>query len=376
MLQQSTLHGAGVESLGVGGRGGLLEELLQRADALLGSGPLGLQARGLHLELGDPVEVALQVLLRGALGVEGDPPLGLFSIEPVDHDRLAVSSVQRAERGLQELPVLAQALELLRGGCALDEALEAAARAVEPALGSSLELAPCILSEGAVRGATQGALDPPGEGSAVLHGPRGALLGFRPGRLDGWLGLTRGAGRASGGLPHLARGEPRRASALLGLGDQDLQDAVVGAQERDVRMASQQFEDERAPLPAGRVAELEQSEAVAPDLLDPRELRAGELLGEAVERGRMGALVLVHAPLLQDEPRALRVGREADAEERGPLGVRNRRVQDEEHVPGGQGLHLAHAPATNELAELADELGQVRRSQCRPVAQESSSATL
>ena len=141
-------------------------------------------------------------------------------------------------------------------------------------------------------------------------------------------------------------------------------------------MASQQLEDERAPLPAGGVAELEQSEAVAPNLLDPRELRAGELLGEAVERGRVGALVLVHAPLLQDEPRAFGVGREADAEQRGPLGVRNRRVQDEEHVPGGQGLHLAHAPATNELAELADELGQVRRSQCRQVAQESSSATL
>jgi hypothetical protein len=89
----------------------------------------------------------------------------------------------------------------------------------------------------------------------------------------------------------------------------------------------------------------------------------------------VGPLVVVDAPLLEDEPRAVGMGREAHPEEGRALGVGPWRVQNQEQVPGRQGLDLADGPAGNELAELADELGQVGGGERRS-AQESSSATL
>ena len=85
--------------------------------------------------------------------------------------------------------------------------------------------------------------------------------------------------------------------------------------------------------------------------------------------------MVVDPALLEDEPCSVGVGREAHPQEGRPRGVGLGRVQDQEQVPGREGLDLADGPAGNELAELADELGQVGGGERRS-AQESSSATL
>ena len=379
-VEQAALDGALgeiVEALAPGsalGRARASAELLELGDARARQAQLALDARARALELAVALEVALEVRLGRAPLVESDAPRRRALGEPVGElDRLHAAAHAR-QVGLQELAVLAHALEVGAGGGALLQAGHQRARALEATLGALRQVACGALLAQPLGLRAEVGLHQPGEGSAPGPGAGRRRAGRREHLGQRRAGLARGTGAAAGRRPRASRREARLGPAPGRDRHEQGEHALARVAEHEVRLPPGELEHQAAR--AGGGGELEAHQPIAADRRDAAQARADQRLLHRLEERPLGTAVARQATQHDVQPRRVGVRRQPHAQH-APRGLRRRRaagsLEDEQQVARRQARDLAQGAAQGERADLRRQLADVPRAES---LQESSSATL
>ena len=121
-------------------------------------------------------------------------------------------------------------------------------------------------------------------------------------------------------------------------------------------MSPRQLEEQRAATPLR--LELEERHPVASHLLQPPELRAGELSLEALVEGALWSRVALQASVLEVESPRVSLAGEIDPEDR-DLWAASPRDEGQDGVLGGACLHVAEGGPLEERGELFNQLADL-----------------